>query len=95
MTTHSPMNIILGRDNYKLPRYKFNANNPKTYIDYFVKRQAIIHRDANEKQRIYDQLRQTSYNKNKSKEEYHVFRGFCGMLTPSTLATQKNLVQSG
>ena len=30
MTTYSPMNIVLGRDDYKLPKYKFDPNNPKT-----------------------------------------------------------------
>ena len=74
MTTYSPMNTLLGRDDYKLPPYKFNSDNPKGYIDYLVKRQAVLHRDANVKQRVYDELRQKSYNKRQSKVDYQKFQ---------------------
>lgn len=68
------MNILFGRDEYNLPPYKFDPKQPKGYIDYLVKRQAILHRDANVKQRVYDQLRANSHNKNKSKEKYAKFQ---------------------
>ena len=72
MTSYAPMHVLLGKDAYRLPPYNFDPKDPKGYIDYLVRRQTIIHNDANEKQRIYDQLREKSYNKNTSTEEYHV-----------------------
>ena len=75
MTTYSPMNIVLGRDDYKLPPYKFDIKNPREYIDYLVKRQAVLHRDANAKQRAYDEMRVKSYNnKKRSKTDYQKFQ---------------------
>ena len=57
MTTYAPLDIVIGRDDYKLAEYKFDPDQPKAYIDYLVNRQTIICRNANERQRIYDDLR--------------------------------------
>ena len=72
MTTYAPLDIVIGRNDYKLAEYKFDPNQPKAYIDYLVNRQTIIRRNANERQRIYDELRQKSYNKDKTDKEYGI-----------------------
>ena len=72
MTSYSPMEIVLGRDKYKIEEYKFNPNNPAEYMDFMIKRQTIIRNNANERQQIYDKIRTKAYNKNKSTKKYEI-----------------------
>ena len=74
MTTYSPMNIILGRDAYKLPKYKFDSNQPKAYTDYLIARQRVIYRDVNAKQLVYDEMRRKLQDKKKSNYKYQLFQ---------------------
>ena len=72
MTSYSPMSIIFGADQYNLVDYTFNPDDPKEYIDYMVNRQTIIRNNANERQRIYDQLRKKNWDKNKHDERLEI-----------------------
>jgi transposase InsO family protein len=47
MTTYSPMDIVLGVDDYAFPEYRFDPELPGDYIKYMENRQRIIRNDAN------------------------------------------------
>ena len=66
------MDIVLGVDQHSLSDYSFDPAQPKDYIDYMIKRQTILRRNANEKQRIYDTLRKKSFDKNQQQKDYEV-----------------------
>ena len=57
ITTYSPMDIVLGRNDYKLEPYHFDENNPFEYIQYLRKRQNIIESRAVARQEQYDEAR--------------------------------------
>ena len=49
--------ILLGRNKYKIEEYEFNPNNYLEYINFLVQRQqTIIRNNANERHQIYDEL---------------------------------------
>ena len=52
--------------------YKYDINQPKEYIDYLVNRQTIIKNNANERQKIYDELREKSHAKERADKEYEI-----------------------
>ena len=74
MTTYTPMKIVLGRDVYTVRKYKFDPELPGEYIRYLTNRQMIIEQDANERQKIYDDLRKQQHDKglNVGFKEYEV-----------------------
>ena len=63
------MTVVFGNDMYKITEYKFDMNKPKEYIEYLIKRQTIIHKNANERQKIYDKIREKQYNKKQKNKE--------------------------
>ena len=66
MTTYSPMDIVLGINDYEINEYTFDPNKPQEYIDFLANRQAILKQRANERQTVYDKMRLDNYqNKNK------------------------------
>ena len=72
MTSYSPMHIILGRDDYAIEEYTFNSDNPREYIDFMADRQGIVHQRARERQNVYDQMRQSHHNKDRSKKQCEI-----------------------
>ena len=71
-TTYAPSYLIFGRNNYNIPQYDFNPDNPKEYIDYMINRQVIIRNEAAQKQAIYDQLRKKQWDKNRKEMKLEI-----------------------
>ncbi len=72
MTTYSPMNIVFGRDPYKILDYEFDRDNPLEYTRFMANRLNIIRNNANEAQRTYDELRVKSHDRNKIDDPFVV-----------------------
>ena len=68
MTTYSPMDIVLGVNDYEINEYTFNPDKPQEYIDFLANRQAILKRRANERQTVYDRIRLNNYQKKNKKK---------------------------
>ena len=72
MTTYSPMDIVLGVNDYEIDEYIFDPENPKEYIDYLANRQAVLKYRANERQTVYDKIRLNNYKNKKKIKQYQV-----------------------
>ena len=68
MTTYTPQEIVLGRNDYKIEMYHFDPKLPLEYIDYLAKRQQIIHSKARKRQELYDAHRKKS--EDRDSEDY-------------------------
>ena len=68
MTTYTPQEIVLGRNDYKIETYHFDPKLPLEYIDYLAKRQQIIHSKARKRQELYDAHRKKS--EDRDSEDY-------------------------
>ena len=68
ITSYAPMEIILGKNDYKLNEYEFSPDHPKAYIKFLSDRQRIIKMNARNKAKLYDEARRKSYNKKRNTE---------------------------
>ncbi|MCP5098791.1 MAG: transposase family protein [Chloroflexi bacterium] len=71
MTTYAPMRIVLGHDPYHFPRYTFDPSMPEQYMRYMAHRQAIILKDANTQQRVYDEYRKKHIDKSRDQSLHY------------------------
>ena len=74
MTSYSPMDIVLGRDDYQLNEYKFDPDKPQAYVEFLAKRQEMMKLSARRQSKEYDEIRAKTYNKNRNKsdDEYEI-----------------------
>ena len=72
ITTYAPMDVVLGRNEYKLEEYQFDPNNPFEYNAYLRQRQNIIKSRAVQKQEQYDIARQRSVNRKRQSYAFEV-----------------------
>ena len=72
MTTYSPMDVVLGVNDYEIDEYIFDPENPKEYVDYLANRQAILKYRANERQTVYDKMILNNYQTMKKVRQHQV-----------------------
>eukprot|EP01084_Bolivina_argentea_P036747 67951_1 len=72
MTSYAPFDIIFGFSPYRPLHVSFDSALPKDYIDYMIKRTAIIRKNAQIIQEKYDELRKRHYDKKRADNELTV-----------------------
>ena len=72
-TTYSPMDIVIGRNDYELKDYVHDPTDKSEYARYMTDRQRIIKADVAQKQAKYDKIRKEKHEQDIDEEQLKAY----------------------